>query len=240
MRTSPEETQQRHRRISCRRVQANLVDYLEGQLPADEHDRISAHLQSCSRCTEERMALKKTLQLLGRRELPEPEERFWMEMKQRVREGLREDQALRWQTSPAPARVWAPAVAVAAAVVFLFLWWTHLPGPPPPGSDKLLSRLELEGRQSLTALGQSPDITEAFPPLRSPGDSLTSLLVASAQSREVLEQALIGAKMKQQPDLWGSVIEEEISSERPVNALLEELSEVQLRKLSALLSRLTG
>ena len=240
MRTSAKKIEQHQRRISCRRVQVVLVDYLEDQLPTDEQDRVSNHLQRCSRCAAERTALKRTLQVLSRRELPEPDERFWMELKQSVRERLREDQTPERQPSFVPARSWAPAVAMAAAVVFLFLWWTYQPGPPAPGPEQMLSRLELQGRQSLMALGRSPDITEALPLPGSPGDSLTSLLAAMSQPSETLSQALIGTKIKQRPDLWRPVIEEEIYSERPVDALLEELSETQLRKLSARLSRLAG
>ncbi len=240
MKTSAEKNTSQQRRISCRRVRASLVDYLESQLSDADQNRVKEHLQSCPRCESERTTLKKTLDILGRRELPEPDERFWMEMKQRVREGLREDQAVRRQPSPVPARTWAPAVAVAAAVVFLFLWWVHHPVPPAPGPDTMLSRLELEGRQSLAALGQSSDAAETFAPLSSPGDSLTSLLAALSLPSGTLEQVLIGTKMKQQPDLWEPVVEEEIYSERPVEALLEELSEVGLKKLSARLSRLAG
>jgi len=89
-------------------------------------------------------------------------------------------------------------------------------------------------------LGRSPDVTEALPVLRAPGDSLSSLLASAPRPSEILEQALLGARMKEQPDLWGAVIEEEFSSRQPVNALLEELSETQLRTLSAQLSRLAG
>jgi hypothetical protein len=46
--------------------------------------------------------------------------------------------------------------------------------------------------------------------------------------------------MTQRPDLWGSVIEEEIYTQRPVEELLGELSPAGLRKLSARLSRLAG
>jgi hypothetical protein len=240
MRTSAEHRARRQRRISCRRVRAALVEHLEDQLPADDQDRLTAHLQSCPRCAAERTALEKTLSLLGRRELPEPDERFWMELKGRVREGLREDRTSRRQPSPVPARTWAPAVAVAAAVVFLFLWWVHQPLPPAPGRDGMLSRMELEGRQSLIALGQSPDAAEALPAHSSPGDSLSSLLAAAARPSQILEKALIGTKMTQRPDLWGSVIEEEIYTQRPVEELLGELSPAGLRKLSARLSRLAG
>jgi len=101
MKTSAEKTGRHHRRTSCRHVRSILVEYLEGQLPADEQDRVSAHLQRCSHCAAERTALKKTLQVLSRRELPEPDERFWMEMKLRVREALREERMPRRQPSPA-------------------------------------------------------------------------------------------------------------------------------------------
>lgn len=240
MRTSAEKSEPHPRRMSCRRVRAILVDYLEDQLPADEQGRISAHLQSCKRCAAERAALKKTLVLLSRREVPEPDERFWMEMKRRVRQELGEERTPRRQPAPVPVRTWAPAVAVAAAVVFLFLWWAHLPTPPAPGPDRMLSRVELEGRQSLLALGQNSDLSETLAMSGSPKDSLTSLLAAASRPSEILEQALIGSRMRQQPDLWGTVIEEEISSHQPVEELLQELSEAQLRTLSARLSRLTG
>jgi hypothetical protein len=240
MKTFVDDAKHRLGRISCRRVRAALVEYLEGQLRAAEQDMVAAHLKSCPRCAAEQMALKKTLSIMGQRDIPEPDQQFWMELKQRVRERIREDRVSSRWPSPVPARTWAPAVVVAAVLVFLFLWWTQHPLPPAPGPEPILSRLELEGRQSLQALGQTDELPEAILVLGSPRDSLTSLLVVTPQPTEVLERALIGTKMAENPDLWESVIEEKTYSLRPLDALIEELSEEQLRKLSARLSRLMG
>jgi len=240
MKTFADHTERRHSRTSCRLVQAALVEYLEGQLPAGERDSIAAHLKSCPRCAAERISLQKTLTIMSRREFPEPDERFWMELKGRVREGIRDDRAPSRRSSPVPARAWAPAAVAAAMVVFVFLWWAQPPLPPAPGPRPTLSHLELEGRQSLKALGDTYQDSEAILFPDSPGDSLVSLLAALPRPSEILEQALLGVKMAEEPDLWESVIEEETHSERPVDALLEELSEDQLRKLSVQLNRLFG
>ncbi len=240
MKTFADHKKSRRPRTSCRRVQAALVEYLEGQLPAGEQDRITAHMKGCSRCAAERISLEKTLTIMSRREFPEPDERFWMELKGRVREGIRDDRAPSRRSAPAPARTWAPAAIVAAMVVFVFLWWAQPPLPPVPGPGPMLSDLELEGRQSLKALGDTYQDSEMILLPDSPGDSLASLLAAAPRPSETLEQALIGVKMAEQPDLWESVIEEKTHLLRPVDLLLEELSEDQLRTLSDRLDRLLG
>jgi hypothetical protein len=55
---------------------------------------------------------------------------------------------------------------------------------------------------------------------------------------EILERAVIGRKIPENPDLWESVIDEETSAEKPLQFLIEELSEDQLRTLSSRLSHL--
>jgi hypothetical protein len=240
MKTSDHKKSQQIDRSLCRHVQDILLDDLEGQLPAGEQEMVSSHLKVCPRCASERATMKQTLTLLDRRELPEPDESFWMELRYRVRQGISEDRSATPYRPAVPARAWVPAVVVASLLTFLFLWWAGHPQPPAPGISPLLSRLELEGQRSLRTLSKMDTQIDALEFTSSPGDSLVELLVAMPQPTVALERALIGEKMTRDPELWESVIEEEVLSERPVNLLIEELDEDQLRRLSTRLKNLTS
>jgi hypothetical protein len=246
MKTSNHKKNQNPTRSQCRHVQDVLLDDLEGQLTAGEHETVSAHLKECSRCASERATLRRTLDLLGRRELPEPDERFWMDLKYRVRQGIRDDRRDAAAVGPpAPVRVWVPAVVTACFIVFLFFWWAGRPGAPVPGTSPLLSNIERQGQRSLKLLGQlhpemdQDDIVEVDIGL-SPSDELVDLLASIPQPALTMERALIGEKMAQDPELWESVIEEETLSETPVELLIEELNEDQLSRLSARLRNEMG
>jgi hypothetical protein len=225
-------------RALCRHVQAVLVDDLEGQLPPGEHETVSAHLKECPRCASERTTLQRTLDILGHRELTEPDERFWMDLKYRVRQGIRDDRRGAAAVQPSvPVRVWVPAVVTACLIVFLFFWWAGRPGAPVPGTSPLLSNIEQQGQRSLKLLGQlHPEIDRddivQDDIVHSPSDALVDLLASIPQPARIMERALLGEKMAQDPELWESVIEEETLSETPVDILIEELTEDQLRRLS--------
>lgn len=55
---------------SCSGMRDRLMDLIEGELTADEHRRIEAHVSQCSECSREVRALRETLEQL--RSLPEP------------------------------------------------------------------------------------------------------------------------------------------------------------------------
>ena len=61
----------RNESVRCREVQRRLADYLEGDLPLDERERVDAHLDGCAECSVEVFEMEETVRLL--RDLPEPE-----------------------------------------------------------------------------------------------------------------------------------------------------------------------
>jgi hypothetical protein len=229
-----------HGRPSCRRVRAKLVEYLEGQLPIAEQEMMTNHLNRCRRCAAERTTLKNTLMVLNNRVLCEPEETFWLDLRYRVRQGIREGKSASAHRPSVTAKIWVPAVVIASVLVFLFLWWAGHPRPPVPGSGPMLSRLELEGPRSLRELGQMQEEVVGHLSAGSPGDSLADLLVAVPRPTETIERALLSGKMAEDPSLWQFIIEEEMFLETPLEELIEDLTEDQLRILSARLGRLMG
>ncbi len=237
--SNPKETD-RQIRTHCKQVRAFLVDHLEDQLPPEEQRMVDEHLKVCPRCAAERASLKQTLSLLNCRELPEPDESFWMELRCRVRQGIREEQAVSPRRPAVPVRAWAPAVAVASLLVFLFLWWSGHPQLPAPGGQSLLASLEQQGLRSLEKLGETLSDIEELEFARTPGDSLVELLAAIPHPAETLERTLMAEKMARDPDLWEAVIEEETLLQTTAEMLIEELSEDQLKRLSAKLKNLMG
>ncbi len=227
-------------RTHCRQVRTSLVDHLEHQLPPEEQRMVDEHLKVCPRCAAERASLKQTLTLLNYRELPEPDESFWMELRSRVRQGIREEQAVSGRRPAVPIRAWVPAVAVASLLVFLFLWWSGHPQFPAPGGHSLLASLEQQGLRSLEKLGKTLSDIEGLEFARTPGDSLVELLAAIPHPAETLERMLMVEKMARDPDLWEAVIEEEALLQTPAEMLIEELSEDQLKMLSVKLKNLMG
>lgn len=55
---------------SCEGIRDRLMDLIEGELTAGEHQRVEAHLAQCPECSREVRALRETLARL--RSLPEP------------------------------------------------------------------------------------------------------------------------------------------------------------------------
>ena len=69
---------------------------------------------------------------------------------------------------------------------------------------------------------------------------LVELLAASPHPAETLQRTLMTEKMTRDPDLWEAVIEEETLLQTTAEMLIEELSEDQLKRLSAKLKNLMG
>ena len=240
MAKSNPEQNNRYSRAVCRRIQTSLVEHLEGQLGPEEGRTVEQHLKACPRCASELVSLRQTLNFLGHRELPEPDESFWMDLRYRVRQGIRDDRETAPRRRPVPAKSWVPAVAVASLIVFLFLWWTGHPQIPAPGRHSTLAHLEQRGQQSLETLSEMMTIDDELPTASTPGDSLAELLASVSQPDRILERVMMGEKMTQDPDLWEEIIMEETVAEAPLEVLIEELTEEQLKKLSDKLLNLTG
>jgi len=227
-------------RGDCRRIQSSLIEHLEGQLGPEEGRTVDEHLKACPRCASELVSLRQTLTFLGHRELAEPDEHFWMDLRYRVRQGIRDDREAAPGRRPVPAKSWVPAMAVASLFIFLFLWWTSHPQVPAPWQRPTLAQLERSGQQSLETLSEMITIDDELPISYTPGDSLAELLVSVSQPDRILEQVMIGEKMTQDMDLWEEIIVEEAVAEAPLEMLIEELTEGQLKKLSDKLLNLTG
>ena len=227
-------------RAHCKRVQASLVAYLENQLTPEEQRRVGQHLKVCPRCAAEKASLQKTLNLLGQRPFPEPDESFWMELRHGVRQGIREKEDLSRVTPPFPARAWVPAVVVASLFVFLFLWWSNRPQLPMPGPRPLLVHLEREGLRNLHMLQDSSPGIEDLGLAKTPGDSLVELLMAINRPAETLEMVLVRERVAESPDLWEMIVEEELTPKISLEVLLEDLTEPQLMELSSRLEKIIG
>jgi hypothetical protein len=230
----------RQSRAVCRRIQSSLIEHLEGQLAPEEGRTIDEHLSICPRCASELVSLRQTLSFLEHRELPEPDESFWMDLRYRVRQGIRKERPTAPSRPPIPAKAWVPAAAMASLFVFLFLWWTSHPRMPSPGQRPVLAQLEQMGQQSLETLSAIFTVDEELPIAHTPGDSLVELLASTSQPERALARLMIGEKMAQDPNFWEDIILEKAMAEAPVELLIEELTEGQLKRLSDRLLNLTG
>jgi hypothetical protein len=223
----------------CKSVRKALVEHLEHELPLKEQRSVDEHLKVCPHCSAERATLKRTLDLLEQRNLPDPGSAFWSALRYRVRREVREVWAVPPYRPPFPARAWVPAVAFASLLVFLFLWWSNLSLPSMPGQRPLLAQLRQEGQRNLEMLGKDPLSLQEIELVQTPVDSLVQLIVSIPRPAQTLEQLLVREKMSEDPDLWEAVLEEDVS-ELPLEVLLDDLTESQLKELSSKLKKIIG
>lgn len=52
--------------LSCRELVELVTDYLEGDLPAEEHERVGRHLETCQGCHAYVEQMRQTIELTGR------------------------------------------------------------------------------------------------------------------------------------------------------------------------------
>ena len=52
--------------LSCQELVELVTDYLEGALPAEEHERIDRHLEICQGCRVYVEQMRQTIELTGR------------------------------------------------------------------------------------------------------------------------------------------------------------------------------
>jgi len=177
---------------------------------------------------------------MGQRILPDPDPVFWATLRYRVRRETKQVWAIPPRRPPVPVKAWVPAVVVASLLVFFFLWWSGVPQIPEPGRSPLLAQLEQEGLRSLQLLRESQIDIEDLQEAQTPGDSLVELLATIPGPMEILERALVRENVAQNPDLWEAAVQEEFAPELLLETMLEDLTEEQLKELSARLKNLMG
>ncbi|MBD0283668.1 MAG: zf-HC2 domain-containing protein [Thermoleophilaceae bacterium] len=52
--------------MSCQELTELVTEYLEGTLPAGDHERFEQHLETCPRCQTYLEQMRQTIRMLGR------------------------------------------------------------------------------------------------------------------------------------------------------------------------------
>jgi len=125
----------------------DLTLYHYGEGP--HRDRIEAHLQACETCSATSRDLARTLALVGDLDVPERDERYGLEVWQRIRHDL-PPQDTRWPVGLSALFVWRRPVfagAVAMLVVAAFAAGRFLPRPGggPQNDFQAASLAEVRG-----------------------------------------------------------------------------------------------
>ena len=119
-----------------------LVLYHYGE--ARRRERIDAHLQSCAECAATYRAIAETLALVSEPEIPERDDRYGLEVWQRIRHDLPVQDAPWWIAWYRPAAAAAVAVLVVAAFIAGRYWpnGTNQPATPMQAADVLADASE--------------------------------------------------------------------------------------------------
>jgi len=137
--------------IACEQARSLLPELCEGALEGDLREGLEGHLALCPACARAREETAECLQLLGARTVPEPDERFWSEMRERVRARTLSSPR---RFLPAVGRpAFAAALAGTALVLFLLIWWALPVDESGPRRSPYFTQLEQEARDSLDGLG---------------------------------------------------------------------------------------
>ena len=113
--------------MSCKTYRKRFVEALYDELSSDEKKAFQAHLNTCPGCAQAYAQLASTLQVMDRRQRPEPEEVFWTGYWDRLRDRMDAQESApqqeawwkRWIPGMAPAPRWAFRAAAAAALIVL-------------------------------------------------------------------------------------------------------------------------
>ena len=151
--------------MNCQNNTENLTAYLDGELSPRETDEIESHLESCSRCAQERDSLEEAFLFIDN-SLPQPlkpSPQIWGHIRSRISEPavrsarpgfLQIFQASRW----APA-----AAAVAAALVIgLGLWGYVYHRETDPDLDQYMAQY-IQTRESEEQMHQSDSSPVLYP-----------------------------------------------------------------------------
>ena len=129
--------------IDCEKCRERMIEALYGEFGKEEKVSFDAHLGSCASCAAEFKAMAATLELLDKRERPDPGPVFWDGYWDRLSKCLDKEMSSAPSRSPARARLaaifdifpkWAYQFAggVALIVVGILIGRTVLSRPAPP------------------------------------------------------------------------------------------------------------
>ena len=81
------------KRMTCKQVQSVLVDYIESELPVHQRKSMKDHISECMECTQEFNGLREMLKNAKELSIPEPGDKFWETLPQRVLEDVKVQKA---------------------------------------------------------------------------------------------------------------------------------------------------
>ena len=159
-------------RLACKDFEQDLVLYYYSELTGADHDKVEAHLESCSVCQHFLQDLRGILPLTAKPD--EPPQAFWESYSKEMHGKLREaEKKTRWWAGLFSLRLFhpwpVPALATACALVIaLTLTFTKSPWrseEPPPRQEALQEILpmaeNLEFFQAMEFV-ESIDLLEAL------------------------------------------------------------------------------
>jgi hypothetical protein len=103
--------------IDCKKCRERMIEALYGEFGKEEKVSFDAHLCSCAMCAAEFKAMVATLELLDKRERPDPGPAFWDGYWDRLSKRLDKE------TGPAPSR--SPVRERLAAIFDIFPKWAY-------------------------------------------------------------------------------------------------------------------
>lgn len=106
--------------ITCERIEALLVPYLDGNLAAAERQAVEAHLKGCAGCESRRAGFLAVADHLDAWLAPEPSPWFDAKLRQRIAAQAEARHAPRWVSVLAPS---FPASVMALVLLAALLVW---------------------------------------------------------------------------------------------------------------------
>jgi hypothetical protein len=103
--------------IDCEKCRERMIEALYGELGEDDNASFDAHLGSCALCAAEFKAMTATLELLDKRERPDPGPAFW--------EGYWDRLSKRLDKEMSPAPSGRPARERLSAIFNIFPKWAY-------------------------------------------------------------------------------------------------------------------
>ncbi|MDH4196448.1 MAG: anti-sigma factor [Candidatus Aminicenantes bacterium] len=93
--------------IKCQKTKDLMLEALYGELSAEDHALFDAHLRACPECAAEYSVLGATLEVMDRRERPDPGANFWDGYWERLEKRMEREAAK--SAAPEPESVWRRA-----------------------------------------------------------------------------------------------------------------------------------